>query len=306
VLLALLVILGSTAAGVAAEQRWRESAQDAARAALTFLVYVLLPFVTFFTVSHVKLTAGVGAGLVFAWIELLTVVGLAYLIGTRVLELLPPSVGALMNAAGLANTGYLGVPLIAALIGGSQAIGEAITYDLAVSAPMLLITAFAIGAAFGTRSGDTLGERLRAFARNPPLLAFVLALVAPEPLTPDWARDAAEVLVLLLAPLGFFALGVHLMHEQEDGVRVFPPPLTPAVGVALALRLAVAPGLMLVMSATLQTVPDTFLIQAAMASGINGLAVAHVFGLDLRLAASAIAWSTTIVLVAASAAALVT
>ena len=62
-LLALLVIAGSTAVGVAAEQRWREAAQDAARAALGFLVYVLLPFVTFFTVSHVELTTGVGAGL---------------------------------------------------------------------------------------------------------------------------------------------------------------------------------------------------------------------------------------------------
>jgi predicted permease len=305
-LLALLVILGATAAGVAAEQRWREAAQEAARVALGFLIYALLPFVTFFTVSHVELTAGVGAGLVFAWAELLTVVAVAYLIGTRVLDLPRPSVGALMNASGLANTGYLGVPLIAALIGGSQAIGESITYDLAVSAPMLLITAFAIGAAFGTKAGETAGERVLAFARNPPLLAFVLALIAPEALTPDWARDLAEVLVLLLAPLGFFALGVHLMHEQEDGVRVFPPPLTPAVGVALALRLIAAPGLMLAMSALIVTVPDAFLIQAAMASGINGLAVAHVFGLDLRLAASAIAWSTAIVLTAASVAALVT
>ena len=112
--------------------------------------------------------------------------------------------------------------------------------------------------------------------------------------------------MLLLAPLGFFALGVHLMHEQEDGVRVFPPPMTPAIGVALALRLVVAPGLMLALSALVVEVPDPFLIQAAMACGINGLAVAHVFGLDLRLAAGAIAWSTAVVLVAASGAALVT
>ena len=41
-----------------------------------------------------------------------------------------------------------------------------------------------------------------------------------------------------------------------------------------------------------------------MASGINGFAVAHVFGLDLRLAAGAIAWSTATVLVVASGAAL--
>lgn len=305
-LLALLVILSATALGVAAEQRWGAGAQSAARGALSVLVYGLLPFVTFFTVSHVELTAGIGAGIAFAYLELATVVTAAYLIGTRVLRLERPSVGALMNAAGLANTGYLGVPLVAALIGGSTAIGQAITYDLTVSAPMLLMTAFAIGAAFGTRAGDTSGERLRSFLRNPPLLAFALALVAPSWATPDWARDLAELLVLLLAPLGFFALGVHLMHEQEDGVRVFPPPMTPAVGVALGLRLVAAPGLMLALSALLVEVPDPILIQSAMACGINGLAVAHVFGLDLRLAAGAIAWSTAAVLVAASGAALLT
>lgn len=298
-LLAVLMIVGATGAGLAAEHRWRDGAQEAAQTALSFLIYALLPFVTFFTVSHVELTAGVGAGVAFAYTELVVVVVLAYFIGTRILRLARPSVGALMNASGLANTGYLGVPLVAALIGGSEAIGQAITYDVTVSAPMLLITAFAIGAAFGTRAGDDIPARLRAFARNPPLIAFVLALVAPAWATPDWARDAAEASVLLMAPLGFFALGVHLMHEQEDGVRVFPPPLTAAVGVALGLRLIVAPSLMLAMSALILRVPDAFLVQAAMASGINGLAVAHVFGLDLRLAAGAVAWSTAIVLVTA-------
>ena len=43
---------------------------------------------------------------------------------------------------------------------------------------------------------------------------------------------------------------------------------------------------------------------AAMPTGINTLVVAHVYGLDLRIAAGAIAWSTAIV-VAAGVAALV-
>jgi predicted permease len=46
-------------------------------------------------------------------------------------------------------------------------------------------------------------------------------------------------------------------------------------------------------------VPDAYLVQAAMASGINSLIVGHLYGLDLRLAASAIAWSTTLAVVAA-------
>ena len=41
-------------------------------------------------------------------------------------------------------------------------------------------------------------------------------------------------------------------------------------------------------------------MQSGMACGINSLAVAHIYGLDLRITAAAIAWSTAIVLIAAS------
>ena len=47
-------------------------------------------------------------------------------------------------------------------------------------------------------------------------------------------------------------------------------------------------------------VPPAFLLQAGMACGINSLAVAHIYGLDLRITAAAIAWSTAIVLTAAA------
>ncbi len=67
----------------------------------------------------------------------------------------------------------------------------------------------------------------------------------------------------------------------------------------LALRLLVAPALMLGLSALIVDVPDAYLVQAAMPSGINTLIVAHVYGLDLRLAAGAIAWTTTVVVTVA-------
>jgi predicted permease len=63
--------------------------------------------------------------------------------------------------------------------------------------------------------------------------------------------------------------------------------------------MAVAPALMAGLSAATTSVPDAYLVQAAMASGINALIVGHLYGLDLRLAASAIAWSTTLVVIAA-------
>ena len=299
-----LVILVSIAIGTASERRWGQGAQRAARSALDVLIYGLMPIVTFFTVSHVHLTAGVGAGLGFGWVERLTVIGLAWAVGTRALRLPQPSVGAMMISAGIANTGYLGIPLISTLIGG-HAVGQAVTYDVAVSAPVLLLVGFAIGAALGTRAGETPRERLRAFLlRNPPLVAFVLALVAPRALAPEWALKAAQVAVFALAPLGFFALGVNLMQEQEEGVRVFPPPLTPPVATAIGLRLLTAPAVMLGLSALIVAVPSAFRVQAAMACGVNGLAVAHIYGLDLRIVSGAIAWSTAIVLSAAAVVAL--
>jgi malate permease and related proteins len=295
-----LVILASVAVGAGAERRWGEAARRAGRRSLDILIYGLMPVVTFFTVSHVEITTGVGAGLAFGFAERGVATVLAYLIGTRLLRLGRPSVGAMMVCAGIANTGYLGVPLARTLFDGHQAVGQAITYDVVVSATFLLLVGFAIGAGFGTQAGETPRERVRAFAlRNPPLLAFLLALVAPSAWSPDWAHDAAGVAVLAFAPLGFFALGVNLMQEQEHGVRVFPPPLTTAVGVTLGLRLLVAPAVMALLSLTVVKVPAPFLLQAGMASGINSLAVAHIYGLDLRITAATIAWSTTIVLIAA-------
>jgi predicted permease len=48
------------------------------------------------------------------------------------------------------------------------------------------------------------------------------------------------------------------------------------------------------LGAALIDLPDTYLLMAAMPTGINTIVVAHVYGLDLRIAAGAIAWSTAI------------
>jgi predicted permease len=205
-----------------------------------------------------------------------------------------------MCSVALVNTGYLGLPITAAALGDDQ-LGPAIAWDALVSAPMLLVVGFGTGALFGTRAGATGRERLRAFVvRNPPLLAVVLGLLAPASLAPDAAVDAARVLAVALIVPGFFALGVFLMAEREDGTLPFPPPLTAAVGVALVLRLLLAPALVAAASALIVTLPDAYLLAAAMPTGINSLVVAHAYGLDLRLIASAIAWSTAIVVAAAS------
>ena len=297
-LLALLI-------GVGSERRWGEGALSLSRKVLDILAYVAIPLVVFFTVSHLKLTTGLGAGIIFGWTERAVVIGLAWLIGSRLLKLPRAGTGAIMIAVGLANTGYLGIPLIALLL-GNDSIGLAVAYDTTVTAPIALIGGFAIGAAFGTRAGEGARARTKSFfTRNPALIALIVAVIAPSWLSPDWARDIATVTAVAIAPLGFFAVGVYLMveHDQE-GTRIFPPQLTAPVVTALALRLLIAPGVMLGLSTFVIEVPAAFLIQAAMASGITGLAVGHIFGLDLKIIVGAIAWSTAIVVVAAGVVAL--
>jgi malate permease and related proteins len=283
-------IAGSVAAGLIAGPR----AQGLARRALDAIFWVLLPFITFFSLAGLEFTTGIGAGIVLGYLVLAVVGGLAWLAGSRLLHLSRPSLGALIVVVVLANTGYLGLPLTAALLGGDH-LPEGIAFDTLVSGPMFYVTGLALGAAFGERAGRTRRERARTYLlRNPPLLAAVAGLAAPASLAPDGLVDAARIAVFALLPVGFFVLGVFL--SAEGPLRL---PLTAPVAVAIGLRLLVAPALLAGLSAIIVTVPDAYLLLAAMPSAINSLTIAHVYGLDLRLTASALAWTTGLAIVVA-------
>ena len=55
--------------------------------------------------------------------------------------------------------------------------------------------------------------------------------------------------------LGFFAVGVTLAQESEEGAVPFPPPMTAPVASALVLRLLVAPALLLLQTMILWRCP---------------------------------------------------
>jgi len=283
------------AAGIGAERHFGERAQDASRAVLSALLFTLVPFIVFFNIARLHVTVDVGGGLALAYVTLFAVGVAAWVIGARVMRLARASTGALIASAMQVNTGYLGLPLVAVLLGRHQ-IGTAAAYDTLVSAPILFGPVFAIGAAFGTAAGEGPRERARAFiTRNPPLLAMIAALLAPDALAPDALVHVSRLLVFALAPLGFFAVGVNLAAEADEGAFALPPPLTRPVAAVLGLRLALAPALLLALATPLIDLPGPYLLQAAMPTGINSLVVAHAYGLDLKIVAGAIAWTTAIV-----------
>ncbi len=297
-------VIAAALAGVLAEHRHGAAALRLARAFLRLMLVALMPFIAFFTIARLHLDAGAGAGIGLAYIVLAICGLLAWRVGSRPLRLPTPSSGALIVSTVNGNTGYLGLPLVAALLGTSH-LGQAIAYDALVNTPVLLIGCFGVGATFGTHAGESLRERLRAFlVRNPPLLAVIAGFLAPASIAPSTIIAITHAMVFALAPLGFFAVGVTLAAEAEGGLFSFPPQLTPAVAVGTALRVLLAPGLLAAFALAVGTIPTTYLVQAAMPCGVSGLMVGHAYGLDVGLTASTISWSTALVLVVALAIAL--
>jgi predicted permease len=75
--------------------------------------------------------------------------------------------------------------------------------------------------------------------------------------------------------------------------------MTLPAAVWIVTRLAVVPGLLMLMAAPLIDLPAAYRLLSAMPSGLNSLVVAHAYGLDMEITAEAVVWSTAIVVAAA-------
>jgi len=298
VLLTAATIAAATAVGVWAERRKPQAAAGAARRSLTLMLYVLLPPVIFFNIasSHIDVSHGVGLllGLLASSLGALT----AYLLASRVLHLSRAGAGAVVCTVLSVNTGYLGYPTVPLL--GRDQLSTAVLYDVLVTGPCLLLGAFAVGAALGTKAGEGPRDRVRAFfTRNPPLYAAIAGLLAPDALAPQVLVDLSQALLVAILPIGFFAVGATLAENAEHGDLPMPPPLTKPVMVALGSRLVLVPALLMLLAAPLIDLPAAYRLMAAMPSGVNSMVVAHAYGLDMEITAEAVTWSTAIVVLAA-------
>lgn len=263
------------------------------------MLYVLVPPVIFFNLaaSEIDVDHGIGLALGIVAVSLSGLV--AWWVATRVLELSRPRVGAVVCAVLSVNSGYLGYPMAVALLGRDE-LSSAVLYDVLVTGPCLLLGAFAVGAAFGTKAGEGARERTIAFfTRNPPLYAAIAGLLAPNALAPQLLVDVSQALIVAMLPLGFFAVGATLAENAEHGELPMPPPMTRPVALVIGARLALAPALLTLLAAPLIDLPAAYRLLAAMPSGLNSLVVAHAYGLDMEITAEAVTWTTGIVIAAA-------
>jgi hypothetical protein len=287
------------AVGVESERRRPKEAVAVARKLLLVMLYVLVPPVIFFNLAVAEISVDNGIGIGLALFNMVLVGTAVWLVASRLLRLSPPQTGAVICATIVANTTYLGYPLTVALLGRDH-LPDSVLFDVLVGGTTLMLGAFGVGAAFGTKAGEGMGDRVRTFfTRNPPLYAAVAGLLAPSVLAPQVLVDASQVLAVAILPLGFFAVGATLAEGAEQGELPLPPPVTAPVAVATLGRLVLAPALLMLLAAPLIELPSSYRLMSAMPTGINALVVSHAYGLDNRIVAETITWSTAIVIVAA-------
>ncbi len=291
-----LAVVASIAAGVFARRKTERTDAFVVRL-LDFVLFILLPLIGFAFALRLELDLTTVAGIAGGYLVIATVGLIAWQVTERRMHLTKAQQGAVVLCAVLANTGYLGLPVSLTLLGKDE-LPHAVVWDQLISVPMALIVAPFIASTFaGRHEGLHLGHRLVAIVRRAPAVpAPIVGLMVPSGWVPDWFFDVATWCVFLTLPLGFFAVGATI--QRLRGTDDHPP--RKAVGLAVGLRIVVAPALFALLSLlVLPEEPRAFMLQAAMPCGVNALVVGHAFDLDRGLIATAIAWSTTVVLTVA-------
>ncbi len=291
-----LTVIVATAVGVAVERRDNALAHRLRFAVLQLMLWVLVPFVAYVNIARAHLSLDATLSIAIAAGAIMVAGVIMWRLARGPFALPSASTGAAVVTTIQANTAYFGLPLIAALFSDAE-LSQAVAYDGLVSLPLFVIGSYSVGARLGQARAAGLRAQLRAgLLRNPVLWAVVAALLVPETWAPEWLVTPSHVAVYALLPLGFFVVGVTLGDEANDGTLRIPPPLTPPIAAVALLRMAFVPLVLLVVGLLWLDVPAPFYLMAAMPVGVNTVLVGHATGLDLRLTASAIAWTTVIAL----------
>lgn len=296
-----LIALLAVAAGVALERRSTATARQVRHWIVRSMLWVLIPILMWSSLVHLDVAAGAGVGLLLGLV-CVSLSGVAmFVLGRGPLRLDDRSTGAAIVCTIQTNTGFLGLPLCAALF-THQEFQQAVAYDALVSLPLFLVGSFMTGAVLGDerheRHDRSLPRHIAAtLTGNPLILVGVVAILAPEAWSPEWLETPAQWIAYSLAALGFTVVGITLADEAEDGVLRMPPPLTRAVAVLVGVRMLVVPAVVIAFSVLVIDLPDPYLLLAAMPTGLNTILVAHQTGLDLRLTVDAIVWTNAVALV---------
>lgn len=267
--------------------------RGAASALHAFVVWVALPALILVRVPTLEAGAEVTALIVLPWVMWALAAALVLIVSRR-LRWPRPVEGALLMVVPLANTSFLGLPLVEAHL-GPDAVPLAIVWDQLGS--FLLLSTFGafVLAAYRPTSADSsrpsLATIARAVVRFPPFLALLVALALGA-----FAADSVLApLTSVLAPIGASLVPVVMVAIGLQWRATLPRHHLGPAAFALTTRLALVPlaALGLVYAFELPSlIAGTAVLESGMGPMITAGALAIEAGLAVQLTASVLGWGT--------------
>jgi malate permease and related proteins len=239
-----------------------------------FIINIALPALILTHLHAVEITSALVLAAAVAWVLFALSIAFFGIVG-RVAGLAPQSVGALTLTGGLANTSFLGIPMIEAFY-GSAGVAQGLVIDqlgsyLALATLGIVVATMYSGAAFDQRA------IVRKIVTFPPLLAVIAALLLRPLEYPEWLATTLLRLGDTLAPLALVSVGAQVrLGELEGNVR--------KLALGLGFKLVFGPAALVSLFVAIASV-DTdhtriIFFEAAMAPMIGAAIVATEYRLD--------------------------
>jgi len=214
----------------------------AAPAALNgFVVNVALPSLTLLTVHGLRLQPQLALAALMPWLLFAAGAGFFHALG-RAMQLQRGTLGALVLTGSLANTSFVGLPMIEAWY-GRDFLGVGIVVDQLGSYLVLSTLGIVVaGACQGSAQGSSTGVMARAVLRKAfsfmPFLALLAALLLKAVDYPAWLESVLRRLADTLVPLALVSVGFQLRLSEIRG-------RLPLLAIGLGFKLVLGPLLML-------------------------------------------------------------
>jgi len=276
--------------------------ETAAAGVNTFVFYFALPAFLFGLMSSSPLGEVVNAPFIGAYVTAsLAVFTLAALVGRRLFEIGSAEAAVQGLAAVLANTGYMGIPLVSAVFGREAALPVVVglTLDGIMMIPLgIVIIESSKGRA--ERLFDTALTTFYALTRNPLILSIFagLALSATGLAPPQPVTNFLDLLGDTAGPCALFALGATLAGRQVAGGAA-------EVSYMTLMKLAVHPAALFLTTTLLFDVDPIWatagLLGAALPIAANVFIVARQYDVYVTRTSSAILVSTAVSMISVSA-----
>lgn len=248
------------------------------------IIYVGLPAFIFTAVHEATLRPDLWGVVGVAWVVFAAMALLGWL-SARLLKLPPEMAGGFIIAAALGNTGYIGYPITAALL-GDRNLPEAIFYDVFGTVGALVLVGLLVAQHYGTNDEARVNP-LRELVTFPAVIALAVALLLRSVAIPELVSNGLELLSNMVAPLIMLSVGLSLK------VSTLGRAARPLAALSV-LRLLVAPAIalglgMLVLGTDGGAQPlRVTVLEAGMPAMMLTFVVGERFGLDTDFIASAI------------------